>query len=723
MRLCPCCSKPVALQECCPIGKIPPGIKTDQHKWVRFGGLGDLVDATLGEGGYKELFRKEKLVGKVLFGKTRKTLSDLFKRIGVRNVKHRDLLVESIHDLGRQQEPLSEEQSMQERFVLVRNSWTDKRRPEIQLQALADLYQETQDPAKLASLKTLGICALLRDVLAGQMQDLELEKQLVERQLEIDGLWERRRNRELDYMQKKELDRTEHLQAKDWVQWKADFGSLAVVGFLIVQNLSASPIFRPELTSGDFPTLMAVQLDKCREAETHVNLLRMSQAARGPFVPLVVSEVAEQQLTVLTAVLHLSKEEAGRVALVEQGVAVAVVKVARAASVRDSAREVVAVRILCNLSLTNGNTERTMVQQLLYYAITTLANLAFVQENRDDILAAGALGPLKELLRRGDPEQVLKTIDTIRNLAAARADLKLARATVPDLTAMVLDEADKFGAEHKLRAMIALRSISRFEESLEHLERNGTLRMAANIARDSLDPRLRSQALGLLYNVAGLSAQPPLDPEEEDFTDEEDDDEEMAPDDEDAAEAEAAGGGGAEAEGEGEGASGEAGEGEGGMAGGAAAEEGRSPGSGKDDGGKPIKRANHVLQRRTSPFFKLLTERELQLLALKGTYLDLEKGEVLVMQGDSTDRMFAVVRGIMRVLITMGGTKLPLRTRESKLEKLLKSQKKSEGCVGSRVEQSGSVTVAVASRAGRAVVVPQGPDRPFSDAFFRRQAL
>lgn len=45
----------------------------------------------------------------------------------------------------------------------------------------------------------------------------------------------RRRKRELDYEQKKDLDRKEHLQARDWLQWKADFGSLAVASFATLQ--------------------------------------------------------------------------------------------------------------------------------------------------------------------------------------------------------------------------------------------------------------------------------------------------------------------------------------------------------------------------------------------------------------------------------------------------------------------------------------------------------
>ena len=64
-------------------------LRNKTHKWSKLGSLGDMVDASLGDGGYKEVFKKERLVGKLLFGKQRKTISDMMKRIGVKNVKHR----------------------------------------------------------------------------------------------------------------------------------------------------------------------------------------------------------------------------------------------------------------------------------------------------------------------------------------------------------------------------------------------------------------------------------------------------------------------------------------------------------------------------------------------------------------------------------------------------------------------------------------------------------
>ena len=60
----------------------------------------------------------------------------------------------------------------------------------------------------------------------------------------------------------------EHLQAKDWIQQKADFGSLAITAFQLMKNLSQFEVFRLELSGEDFPSLLAAQLDHCRKTET-----------------------------------------------------------------------------------------------------------------------------------------------------------------------------------------------------------------------------------------------------------------------------------------------------------------------------------------------------------------------------------------------------------------------------------------------------------------------
>lgn len=339
MRLCPLCMKPAALQQCCPLGKIPGPeweaehmpifldmLARDDHKWIKLGSLDSaLVDAPLGEGGYKALFKKERLVGKLLFGKQRKTLSDLMKRIGIKNVKHRDLMVESLYDLSKPQPPQSEEEMMAAKFTLVRNTWSKERKPEIQLHAMADLLTASADESTYQLLQKFGLCKLLMELVNGDMMDLALENDLKQRQIEIDELWKRRRKRELDYEAKKDLDRKEHTQARDWLQWKADFGSLAVASFATLQNISKSAMFAKEISECGFPEMLIVQLDRCRDAEKHLTLLKAM--GKGQYMSLVASEVAEQQMMMLNIIYNLSIDPDNRAALVNNGVSAAVVKV------------------------------------------------------------------------------------------------------------------------------------------------------------------------------------------------------------------------------------------------------------------------------------------------------------------------------------------------------------------------------------------------------------
>ena len=114
VRKCPFCAKPSALHACCPLGKIPPSewtnknmlefldiLRGSEHKWIRTGSLDEIVDASLIQGGYKEIFKRERISGKIVIGKQRKTLSDMMKRFGIVNVKHRDLICEALADLSK----------------------------------------------------------------------------------------------------------------------------------------------------------------------------------------------------------------------------------------------------------------------------------------------------------------------------------------------------------------------------------------------------------------------------------------------------------------------------------------------------------------------------------------------------------------------------------------------------------------------------------------------
>jgi len=248
----------------------------------------------------------------------------MMKRIGIKNVKHRDLMVESLYDLSKPQPPQSDEEMMAAKFALVRNTWSEERKPEIQLHAMADLLTASADEATYELLQKFGLCQLVKDMINGDMMDAALESNLKQRQIEIDDLWKRRRKRELDYEQKKDLDRKEHLQARDWLQWKADFGSLAVTCFATLQNISKSPVFAKEIQK-DFPEMLVVQLDRCRNAEKHLTLLKAM--SKGQYMSLVASEVAEQQMMLLNIIYNLSIDPGNRSALVNRGVAAAVVKV------------------------------------------------------------------------------------------------------------------------------------------------------------------------------------------------------------------------------------------------------------------------------------------------------------------------------------------------------------------------------------------------------------
>jgi len=619
----------------------------------------------------------------------------MMKRIGIKNVKHRDLLVEVMYDLSKPQPPQSEEEIMTAKFTLVRNTWSNERKPDIQLHAMADVLAASGDESKHELLKNFELLKLLKEIISGNMMDEELEKNLKARQLEIDELWKRRRKRELDYEQKKDLDRKEHLQARDWLQWKADFGSIAVTAFATLQNVSKSPIFTKDIARDDFPAKLIMQLDRCRDAEKHLTLLKAM--GKGQYMSLVASEVAEQQLLMLNIIYNLSLEPENRKILCGCGVAAAVVQVAKAPTVRDTPRYLQCMRIFCNLSLGAGETEVRMVQdmvlgpvvnavreghgELLLYAISTVANLAFVEENRDAIVDAGVMIPLTKILKEeGETPAKLKALDAVRNLAAAHADLRFAKIVVDELIEIVRNGAP----EERLRALIALRSVTRFEETLQICEEQGVMRQAlVLIAHD--DIRVRTQAIGLMINVIGMSAVTPMDPDEEDELS----DSELFSDDEEGPLSPAKFGEpqvqelteGLSSSQPADNAAGAPADGS--QASGAPADDAtrqkpdRPPaldvaalaGGAKWDSleedpnrndelvgaDRPLIRANKLLQMRVSPFFRLLTERELEVLALGSEYFILHKGDALVVQGDSCESVYVVIRGIMRVLIGAKG--------------------------------------------------------------------
>jgi hypothetical protein len=132
VRRCPFCARPSALHACCCLGKTLPSewsidnmiqfldvLKGSEHKWFRSGSLDEtIINAPLTQGGYKEIFRREKVSGKLVFGKQRKTLSDMMKRFGISNIKHRDLICEAISEISK---PAPKVLSLNESIIFMKN--------------------------------------------------------------------------------------------------------------------------------------------------------------------------------------------------------------------------------------------------------------------------------------------------------------------------------------------------------------------------------------------------------------------------------------------------------------------------------------------------------------------------------------------------------------------------------------------------------------------------
>ena len=231
------------------------------------------------------------------------------------------------------------------------------------------------------------------------------------------------------------------------MQWKADFGSLAVLAYGILRNLSGGEVYKKTLVEQGFGKVLADQLRRFKEAENHLTLLRITD--RGQYMTLIATELQEQLLVVLHTLYNLSTLESNRLAMVKQGLAHATVEVAQTVSARDGQRQLMCMKVLCLLSTSRGKTEEQVVLdgalkpvvrilregigKTLLMSVTTLCNLAFIPKNRKAIMEAGAISALNQVLKRGGPEHQLKAIDALRNITAAGADVKLARGVVGEL--------------------------------------------------------------------------------------------------------------------------------------------------------------------------------------------------------------------------------------------------------------------------------------------------
>jgi hypothetical protein len=427
------------------------------------------------------------------------------------------------------------------------------------------------------------------------------------------------------------------VQAKGWIQSRADYGSLLVVSFSILEKLSKGNKFKILYIQHQFCNTFVRRLAELRDAEKQLKTIRA--VGRGQFLNLLTSEVLEQQLVILSTIYNLCSEHTHRITLVEQGVAKAVVDIASP----NLSIQTICLQILNALSFTSGNTEESIVKDgalglifhslqdgfgdNLFLALCVLSNLAFVPSNSKAIIDCGCLPFLTNIMRRGDDRERLKAIDVLRNLAAGSFDDRLIW-TATRAFGQRTDEVNQ-PYEQKLRSLLALRSLARFEQSLKPFKEFGILDLAISLL-DGPDFRLSTQALGLLVNVLGNTAIAPADSE-----DDEDSDSELERDDETGdpplTEQQIAGAGVMDQ-----------------------SSEASQPSVAKlesNTSGRYVRHALNVMQQRLSPLLKLLTDSELQALAISCKYIEYDIGAALTREGDRRDCMFLVVLGGFSVLM------------------------------------------------------------------------
>lgn len=75
------------------------------------------------------------------------------------------------------------------------------------------------------------------------------------------------------------------------------------------------------------------------------------------------------------------------------------------------------------------------------------------------------------------------------------------------------------------------------------------------------------------------------------------------------------------------------------------------------ESGRYVKRAIEVMQRRTSPLLKLLTDSELQALAISCSYFTSQPETVLSKEGDKQASMYFVVKGVFSVFMESAGNR------------------------------------------------------------------
>ena len=306
-----------------------------------------------------------------------------------------------------------------------------------------------------------------------------------------------------------------------------------VVAFGILARISKCKEFRDICVQNKYVRIFVGRLAQLKDAERHLKTIRA--VGSGQYLSLLISEVAEQQLVVLTIIHNLCFDQSDCVTLVEQGVATAIVESTAAGF--DVAIKTICLQIFKALSFTSGKTHATLVQNgvlkvvaqslrdgvgdAVHLALCVLSNLAFVASNIKPIIDCGCLPSLTNVLRRGSARERLKAIDVFRNLTAGEYDSRL---IVPATKALgqQIGDAD-LPYEHRIRSLVAMRSLARFDQSLKPFLEASILDLAVSLLQGP-DLRLSTQALGLLVNVLGNTAIAPSDAQDT-FSDSECEDE------------------------------------------------------------------------------------------------------------------------------------------------------------------------------------------------------
>jgi hypothetical protein len=107
---------------------------------------------------------------------------------------------------------ISEQEIIEELMALVRNTWTNEKRPDIQLEALTDFLRLSDDPSKHDMIYDLSAVDALMEIVRGSNP---FNEQLSNDDHEVRPVRQGRRgSQDLDYIEKKEIERNKVLQVR-----------------------------------------------------------------------------------------------------------------------------------------------------------------------------------------------------------------------------------------------------------------------------------------------------------------------------------------------------------------------------------------------------------------------------------------------------------------------------------------------------------------------------